>query len=63
MPNDLCEPAEKGRRFRRDLLALAGVRVASIGPVTSQTAREFGIEVAVEARAFTIDGLVEAMLR
>jgi uroporphyrinogen-III synthase len=43
--------------------ALAGVRVASIGPVTSQTAREFGIEVAVEARAFTIDGLVEAMLR
>jgi uroporphyrinogen III methyltransferase / synthase len=41
--------------------ALAGVRVASIGPVTSQTARELGIEVAVEARTFTIDGLVEAL--
>jgi uroporphyrinogen III methyltransferase/synthase len=42
--------------------ALAGVRVASIGPVTTRTARESGIEVAVEAREFTIDGLVEAIL-
>jgi uroporphyrinogen III methyltransferase/synthase len=41
--------------------ALAGVRVASIGPVTTRTARELGIEVAVEARAFTIEGLVEAL--
>ncbi len=43
--------------------SLAGVRVASIGPITTRTARELGIEVAVEARTFTIDGLVEAMLR
>jgi uroporphyrinogen III methyltransferase/synthase len=42
--------------------ALAGVRVASIGPVTTRTARDLGIEVAVEARTFTIDGLVEAIL-
>jgi uroporphyrinogen III methyltransferase/synthase len=42
---------------------LAGVKVASIGPVTSATARELGIEVAVEASVFTIDGLVEAILR
>jgi uroporphyrinogen III methyltransferase/synthase len=41
--------------------ALAGVRVASIGPVTTRTARELGIEVAVEAREFTVDGLVEAL--
>ena len=41
--------------------ALAGVKVASIGPVTSATARELGIEVAVEASVFTIDGLVEAI--
>ena len=41
--------------------ALAGVRVASIGPVTTRAARDLGIEPAVEARAFTIDGLVEAL--
>jgi uroporphyrinogen III methyltransferase / synthase len=41
---------------------LAGVKVASIGPVTSATARELGIDVNVEAREFTIDGLVESLL-
>jgi uroporphyrinogen III methyltransferase/synthase len=40
---------------------LAGVKVASIGPVTSETARELGVEVTVEAAKFTIDGLVEAI--
>jgi len=43
--------------------ALAGVRVASIGPVTSATARKLGIEVAVEASVHTVDGLVEAILQ
>jgi uroporphyrinogen III methyltransferase/synthase len=43
--------------------ALAGVKVASIGPVTSRTARELGLTVDCEAREFTIDGLVEAVLR
>ena len=42
--------------------ALAGVKVASIGPVTTATARGLGIDVAVEARVFTVDGLVEAVL-
>jgi uroporphyrinogen III methyltransferase/synthase len=42
--------------------ALAGVKVASIGPVTSRTARELGLKVHCEAREFTIDGLVEAVL-
>ncbi|MGB7758836.1 MAG: uroporphyrinogen-III C-methyltransferase [Bryobacteraceae bacterium] len=42
--------------------ALEGVKVASIGPVTSKTARELGIQVTVEASPFTIDGLVEAIL-
>ena len=43
--------------------ALSGVRVASIGPVTSATARKLGIEVTVEPDKFTTDGLIEAILR
>jgi uroporphyrinogen III methyltransferase/synthase len=42
--------------------ALEGVKVATIGPVTSQTARSLGISVTVEAQPFTIDGLVNAIL-
>ena len=39
-----------------------GARVVSIGPVTSETARELGVRVDVEARRHDIDGLVEALL-
>ena len=39
-----------------------GARVVSIGPVTSATAREAGLEVAVEAERHDPDGLVEALL-
>jgi uroporphyrinogen III methyltransferase/synthase len=39
-----------------------GSRIVSIGPVTSGTAREHGLEVHVEARRHDIDGLVEALL-
>lgn len=39
----------------------AKMQVASIGPVTSKTAREWGLEVAVEARRHDIPGLVEAI--
>jgi uroporphyrinogen III methyltransferase/synthase len=42
--------------------ALTGVKVVSIGPVTTETARRCGIEVAAQAREFTIDGLLEAIL-
>jgi uroporphyrinogen III methyltransferase/synthase len=42
--------------------ALAGVKVATIGPVTSKTARGLGLEVAAEAHPFTMDGLVDAIL-
>jgi uroporphyrinogen III methyltransferase/synthase len=42
--------------------ALAGIRVASIGPVTSASARKLGIAVDVEAAQFDEDGLVEAIL-
>jgi uroporphyrinogen III methyltransferase / synthase len=39
-----------------------GARVVSIGPVTSATLRESGIEPDVEAAQHDIDGLVQAML-
>jgi uroporphyrinogen III methyltransferase/synthase len=42
--------------------SLAGVKVATIGPVTTATARGMGIAVAAEARVFTADGLVDAVL-
>ena len=38
-----------------------GMQVASIGPVTSKTARDHGLEVDVEARRHDIEGLVEAI--
>jgi uroporphyrinogen III methyltransferase/synthase len=41
---------------------LAGVRIASIGPVTSATLRSHHIEPTVEAAEFTIDGLIAAIL-
>jgi len=42
---------------------LAGIQLASIGPVTSTTLRELGLRVDVEAKEFTIPGLVEAIVR
>ena len=40
-----------------------GLRLASIGPVTSATLRELALPVHVEAQKFTIPGLVEAINR
>jgi uroporphyrinogen-III synthase len=37
-------------------------RIACIGPITAQTAREYGLEVDIEAKTFTISGLVEAIV-
>jgi uroporphyrinogen III methyltransferase / synthase len=42
--------------------ALDGVRIASIGPVTSATLCAHGLNVDAEAKQFTLDGLVEAIL-
>jgi uroporphyrinogen III methyltransferase/synthase len=38
-----------------------GMRVASIGPITSKTVRDQGLKVDVEARRHDIDGLVQAI--
>ncbi|QJA05954.1 uroporphyrinogen-III C-methyltransferase [Thermosulfurimonas marina] len=38
-----------------------GIRLASIGPITSETLRELGHPPHIEAREYTIQGLVEAI--
>ena len=38
-----------------------GMRIASIGPITSKTARDNGLTVDIEARRHDITGLVEAI--
>jgi uroporphyrinogen III methyltransferase/synthase len=42
--------------------ALRGVKIASIGPITSATVRRLGLEVALEAAEFTTVGLVAAIV-
>jgi uroporphyrinogen-III synthase len=37
--------------------------IACIGPITAQTARELGLHVDIEAQEFTIDGLVNALVK
>ena len=54
----------------RNFVALLGNKIlsrdnmdfASIGPVTSSTLREFGLPVSIEARRYTIPGLVKAIV-
>jgi uroporphyrinogen III methyltransferase/synthase len=41
---------------------LAGVKLASIGPITTGTLRELGLTPAVQADTFNIDGLVTAIM-
>jgi len=41
---------------------LHGITIASIGPVTSATLRELGLPVDVEAKEYTIPGLVKALV-
>jgi uroporphyrinogen-III synthase len=47
-----------------DILApLSALTIASIGPITSQTARELGLHVTIQATEFTIEGLVSAIVQ
>jgi len=47
---------------RAKAAALKNVQFASIGPVTSSTLRELGLTVAIEAREFTMGGLIRAIV-
>jgi uroporphyrinogen-III synthase len=40
---------------------LEGIQFASIGPITSSTLRELGLSVHIEAREYTIPGLIKAI--
>ncbi|MBS4022147.1 MAG: uroporphyrinogen-III C-methyltransferase [Dethiobacter sp.] len=40
---------------------LKGVRLASIGPITSASALDLGLTIDIEASEYTIDGLVDAL--
>jgi len=51
-----------GIRSGRSLL-VEGVLNASIGPVTSDTLRQYQLSVDVQASEYTILGLIEAMVR
>lgn len=42
--------------------SVAGIKLASIGPVTSATLREVGLPVHIEAREYTIPGLIQAIV-
>ncbi len=42
--------------------SLAAAKVVTIGPVTSQTARDLGLTVAAQADVYTTEGLVQALL-
>ena len=54
--------ASSARFFREAAGTLAGPRLVSIGPVTSEALRALGAEPDVEAPVHTPDGLVDALL-
>jgi uroporphyrinogen III methyltransferase/synthase len=62
----LAAAGDGDRPTDRDGRALAGLspqtRIVSIGPVTSATLREHGLEVDVEAERHDVDGVLDALL-
>ena len=56
-----CGCGGEGRAGRPLVERLAGARLCSIGPITSEALRELGLSVAVEARDYTAAGLVAAI--
>ena len=58
----LEKPRGRGRPRYTGKRRLEGMQFASIGPVTSSTLRGLGLPVDIEAREYTIPGLVEAIV-
>lgn len=58
----LLEAARRSSARRKRPLQLEGIALASIGPVTSATLRELHLGVDVEARQYTIPGLIKAIV-
>lgn len=44
-----------------DIESLKGVKFASIGPVTSDTLRKYGLSVDYEAKVYDVNGIIEAI--
>jgi uroporphyrinogen-III synthase len=51
------------KKLGRERGLLDGILMASIGPITSSTLREFGLPIDIVAKEFTIPGLVAAIVR
>jgi uroporphyrinogen-III synthase len=50
------------RHATQNFTQLDGVRLASIGPITSSTLRELGLSADIEASEYTIPGLIDAIV-
>ena len=57
-----AKSAAAGEKVELAKLVSNGIQFASIGPVTSATLRELGLPVHIEARTFTMPGLVRAIV-
>jgi uroporphyrinogen-III synthase len=57
----LGKNTRRGRPRPRKASPLQGIRLASIGPVTSSSLRELGLPVDIEATQYTIPGLIQAI--
>jgi len=54
---------ERRGRVARVHISLDGIGLASIGPITSATLHELGLRVDIEAKEFTVPGLIDAVVR
>jgi uroporphyrinogen-III synthase len=57
-----CPPHTEPSRTEPSRTSIDGIKLVSIGPVTSATLREFGLPVHVEAEKYTIPGLIRAII-